>query len=341
MRTFHRRERYPITKENEIATFQGELEYYRSHNKYPVELLGHRIINIYRNINVQVVVSKKCNYSCPFCIENDRITNGQVERSPDEIFGVVVDQYINQGITPHVSITGGEPTLFPERLRKLYEIAVKKWGLSTVNINTNGTNSEILKEMDGVWINLSRHHYCDTKAAEIFGKKADYTIGPKTTMQCVMMKGYIDSVAEIKKYMDFFTAMRADGFSFRGMSTLDAGKEYTKEIDFSAAHAINFFAIVNEISNDPDFEFVQQKIGDHYWFEIYKYKGKPVRFTYSNFDFLRKVETEERKKNQWFSRATVISPFGKVYAGWTYDINELIPPTRPYVIHERNAVLAE
>jgi hypothetical protein len=143
------------------------------------------------------------------------------------------------------------------------------------------------------------------------------------------MKGYIDSVSEIKKYMDFFTLLGADGFSFRGMSTLDVGKEYVDEINFSNAHAVDFFSIVEEVSNDPAFEFVQQKIGDHYWFEHYNYKGKPVRFTYSNFDFLRKVETEERKNNQWFSRATIISPTGRVYAGWTYDINELRFPSHP------------
>lgn len=332
MRTYRRRERYSITKENEIATFMGELEYYRINNQNPVLLLGHRIVNIYRNINVQVVLSKKCNFACPFCIENDRNadSNDFLEHSgfPEMVFDTVISQYDDRGITPHVSITGGEPTLFPEKLKKIYELAVNKWHLPFVNINTNGANHEVLKDMENVWINLSRHHYCETKANEIFGKKSDYTIIPNTTMQCVMMKGYIDSIVEIKKYMDFFIAMRADGFSFRGMSTLDAGKEYTKEINFSAAHAVDFFSIVEEVSNDPSFEFVQQKIGDHYWFEIYTYKGKQVRFTYSNFDFLRKVETEERKNNQWFSRATVISPTGKIYAGWTYDINELrFPPT--------------
>ena len=330
MRTYRRRERYPITKENEIATFLGELEYYRSNNQNPVLLLGHRIVNIYRNINVQVVLSKKCNFACPFCIENDRTTDtdGFLERSCflENIFDMVIQQYDDHGITPHVSITGGEPTLFPEKLKKIYGLAINKWHLPFVNINTNGTNPDVLKDMENIWINLSRHHYCETKADEIFGKKSDYTIIPNTTMQCVMMKGYIDSVAEIKKYMDFFITMRADGFSFRGMSTLDAGKQYTNEVNFSAVHAIDFFSIVEEISNDPDFEFVQQKIGDHYWFEIYNYRGKPVRFTYSNFDFLRKVETEERKNKQWFSRATVISPVGKVYAGWTYDINELTLP---------------
>ncbi len=327
MRMFNKERRYPISKENEIETFKKELEYYRNYNVYNIRLFGYRIINIYKNINVQVVISKNCNYSCPFCIENDHTINEEIESPIGKIFDSIIDQYTGQGITPSVSITGGEPTLFPERLREIYQIAIKRWGLSRVNINTNGVNPDILEEMKGIRVNLSRHHYCETKADMIFGKKSDYVIGSNITMQCVMMKGFIDSVAEIKKYMDFFIAMRADGFSFRGMSKLDASKEYVREIDFSTTHAIDFFSIVNEVSNDPAFEFVQQKIGDHYFYEIYKYKGKPVRFTYSNFEFLRKVETEERKNGKSYSRATIISPSGKVYTGWTYNINELTIPS--------------
>ena len=329
MRTFERRERYPISRENELATFQGELEYYRTNNCFPVDIFGQRIVNIYKNINLQVVVGKQCNYSCSFCIENDQISSG-VTKIPNgifaEIFGDLIRAYRGQGVLPWISITGGEPTLFPERLALIYR-ALNDWGIAErANVNTNGINLKCLEPMKGIRINLSRHHYCEGKSEEIFGGRcSNYDIGESTVLQCVMMKGYIDSVAEIKRYMDFYGGIGAKGFSFRGLSTLDAGKQYEKEVNYSAAKAIDFFAIVNEVTNDPDFEFLQQKIGDHYWFEIYKYKGKIVRFTYSTFEFLRQVETEERKNGQWFSRATILRETGKVYAGWTYDINEIVP----------------
>ena len=121
--------------------------------------------------------------------------------------------------------------------------------------------------------------------------------------------------------MNHYIEVGASGFSFRGLTRLDAGKQYDKEVKFSLAHEIDFFGIANRVANDPDFEFVQQKIGDHYWFEIYRYRGKIVRLTYSNFAFLRKSETEERAKGAIFSRATIIHPDGKIYAGWTYDLN--------------------
>lgn len=128
--------------------------------------------------------------------------------------------------------------------------------------------------------------------------------------------------------MDHYAHKGAVGFSFRGLTKLDAGKEYSKEINWSAAHAVNFYEIVDMISKDDDFEFVEQKIGDHYWFEMWKYKGMMFRLTYSNFDWLRKVETEERNNNEWFSRATIVLPTGGVYSGWTYDINKIYQETQ-------------
>ena len=177
--------------------------------------------------------------------------------------------------------------------------------------------------MKGVKINISRHHYCETAANRIFRSTnpLEYIIPENASMQCVLMKDYIGSVAEIKKYIDFFSLLGVNGFSFRGLSALDPTKKYYSEVNFTSDQSVDFFAIANQIADDPDFQFVQQKIGDHYVYEIYTYKGKHVRFTYSNFDFLRKIETQERNNNQWYSRAIVISPQGHVYAGWTYDIN--------------------
>lgn len=328
MRTFERRHRFTITKENEVATFQGELEYYRTNNVFPVKILGNKILNIYKNINLQLVLGKACNYKCQFCIENDNISGDT--SATDYAFIDTLDDVIsdlrNYGITPWISITGGEPTLFKNRLQMVYNL-LSGWDLEKrANVNTNGTNLGLLEKMKGFRINLSRHHYCESKSREIFGSEdcSNYIMADNVVLQCVMMKGYIDSVTEMKKYMDFYSGIGATGFSFRGLSTLDAGKQYEKEVNFSLARSIDFFAIVNAVANDPEFEFLQQKIGDHYFFEIYKYKGKVVRFTYSNFEFLRKVETEERAMGQWFSRATIISPKAKVYAGWTYDINEIV-----------------
>jgi hypothetical protein len=202
--------------------------------------------------------------------------------------------------------------------------ATNQHGIQRVNINTNGTNLQCVADLDGYMVNLSRHHYNRNKIESVFGKQCDDILLPsKTVMQCVLMRGFVDGVDSMKKYMNHFLSLGAVGFSFRGLTRLDSGKEYSKEIDWTAAHETDAFAISNAVADDSDFQFVQQKIGDHYWFEIWKYRGVPMRITYSNFAWLREVETKERASGNWFSRATIILPSGKVFAGWTYDLNEI------------------
>lgn len=324
MRNTERSKRFPLTKENEIATFEGELKYYREHNTYAVRLFNKDIItNLYNQINVQVVVTKACNYHCPFCIEReggDTLASRNLFNNLDSTLAY----YNDYGIKPFISLTGGEPTLLPDSLVRIWR-AITRWNYADrTNINTNGADFSVLKEMPGIRINLSRHHYCETKAKQIFHTDDDlsYILAQKgMCMQCVLMKDYIGTVPEVKRYIEFFASLGAQGFSFRGMSSLDTTKRYSTQGAWTNDQQIDFFALVNEVANDPDFRFVQQKIGDHYVYEIYEYKGKVVRFTYSNFDFLRKVEVEERNKRQWYSRATIIGPSGNVYAGWAYDIN--------------------
>lgn len=321
-RFFNKTDRIVLSKETEIKQFQYEYDYYVNNNRFPVVLFNKPIINIYKNINLQIVITKKCGYKCGFCIENDDNYHCK-EISPLSNLAIVLQQYKEQNIIPHISITGGEPTLFPNRLKKILQL-IFDFHLSIVNVNTNGFDLSIMEEFPSIRINLSRHHYIHALNEQIFGKKiVDNILPNRTIMQCVMMKDYISSVQDVKDYMSYYILRGAIGFSFRGMSTLDVNKGYDNEISFSKQQSIDFYSIINQIANDEEFEFIQQKIGDHYWFEIYKYKEKIVRFTYSNFEWLKQIETIERNNNQWFSRVTVVSADGNAYSGWTYDINRL------------------
>lgn len=322
MRIFNKDNRMYLSEQTERIMFEAELDYYRNNNQYPVILFGHPITNIYKNINIQVIISKACNFRCGFCIENDRITSKTKEIDPSGLLKTVLQQYTAQGIFPNISITGGEPTLFEDRLNNVLNTALKY--TKKVSVNTNGSDLSLLKS-SGVAVNVSRHHYDPDRIKELFMSKSVPTleIFPKLVLQCVMMKDGINSIVEMKNYMDFYNSLGVSGFSFRGLTNLDAEKQYADEILFSENQAVDFLDICNQIAADDEFEFIQQKIGDHYLYEFYKYRGSFVRLTYSNFKLLREFESEERKNNQWFSRATIVHPHGKVYAGWTYDINEI------------------
>lgn len=325
MRTFDRTRRITLDFLQAETMFYTELEYYRNNNQHPVVLFGKKIINIYKNINVQVVISRGCNAKCQFCIERDDLTIcRELESPPTFLLDEVLSQYKEQGIVPCVSITGGEPTMFPKMLNETLGV-LKKHGIEKANINTNGSNLSAYPNLGNIRVNLSRHHHNDEISHFIFGRNIPLPpLNENIFMQCVLIDGVIDTVAKMKEYMDFFIAKGVGGFSFRGLSKLDVGKRYIHgETSFSNDRRIDLFGIANQVFQDSDFEFVQQKIGDHYWYEVYKYKGKPVRLTYSDFYYLSEVEQRERGDGQWFSRATIVSPFGKVFAGWTYDINQI------------------
>lgn len=301
MRTFDLAKRARLSDADELGLFHGELAYYREHNRYPVKLFGVPFTNIYKRINVQVLVTRACNLRCSFCIES-----GEGQRDDGDHIGVALDvlrQYVGQGIMPCLSITGGEPTLYPNRVERLIDGA-EALGIKSVNINTNGFRLYSCRIPSWINVNLSRHAI-EPVPMQITGH----------AMQCVLMQGGVDSVAAMMRYMNHYLALGASGFSFRGLTKREGAA--------SQRGAVDVRAIADELATNSDFQFVQQKVGDHYIYEIYRYRGVPVRLVYSNFDVLRQFETDERARGDVFSRATVVNSDGAVYSGWLFDLNEI------------------
>lgn len=328
MRIFNKNYRIKLSRDREIELFSEELDYYRINNQFPVSLFGKEIINIYKNINLQILVTNKCNLKCKFCIErSDDCDIIDDNNNPLDTLNYLLSQYNSSGICPNLSITGGEPSLNLSYLHRLINL-IKKHEINRLNINSNGSflDPSLFPYTN---INISKHHYEDVKNNEIFGKDREeycknFYYNHFINFQCVLLDGYIDSVDEIKKYIDFHIEHGIKRITFRGLSSLNVDKGYYEEsIQFCNNQTVDVFKILNDISEDKDFEFIQQKIGDHYIYELYKYKGITICFSYSNFTFLKQVEEEERQNGELYSRATILKPDGSVYIGWYYKINKI------------------
>ena len=136
MRTFDKTRRLLLAQEDERDMFQRELEYYTVHNCYPVVLFGKRITNIYKRVNVQVLITTACANKCAFCIEH---TDDQFAGSGEAMLKTLdslMQQYDEQGVSPCVSITGGEPALFPDLVRRVVDTCRKR-PLSAFSINSS------------------------------------------------------------------------------------------------------------------------------------------------------------------------------------------------------------
>lgn len=324
MRTFERSNRRTLDASLQEGMFDAEYDYYTRHNRYPVMLMGKPIINIYKRINLQVVLTEACPMRCGFCIE--RIDDVGTELDVTELFGAVLAQYGSQGVAPNVSITGGEPTLYPNRLKGALD-ACRSNGIRNVNINTYGHSWDVLSQYPEVRVNLSRHAVAPSPRDPVFmmPAPADHIDG-RTFIQCALLRDHIHTLPGMKVFMQQWMARTPPlaGFSFRGLSQLDDAKAYPEEQRlFCSSQCVDIFEIANQMFADPEFHFQQQKIGDHYWFEFYRWGSIPIRLTYSNFSYLRRREQEERARDEWLSRATVVHANGHVYAGWAYDINKV------------------
>lgn len=84
-----------------------------------------------------------CNLRCRFCYNKGLLNarNGKYY-SDKEIENIIIN---HQNLADNVVFTGGEPTLQPTDLKKACEIA-KKRGYD-VMLNTNGTNSDVIKDL--------------------------------------------------------------------------------------------------------------------------------------------------------------------------------------------------
>lgn len=109
-----------------------------------------------------------CNAKCPFCSAtagNHRVDLNKLKIVLDELIPSIVDK---------ISITGGEPLLYPE-LKELFELldSYKNKGLKFYAITTNGVHLKekinILEQSGIQYINISRSAISDAANDELFG----------------------------------------------------------------------------------------------------------------------------------------------------------------------------
>jgi molybdenum cofactor biosynthesis enzyme MoaA len=209
---------------------QFRSEYCSKNGKVP-----EKIDKPYTNIYVQM--TKNCNAKCQFC----------PWRQPHQVFDFKKYQKILATINKKVDInkvsfTGGEPTLYwKEFLEALIFTKECNYDIFTV-INTNGYQFTKLKKYSQYLnsIALSRHHYDDRINQQILGYNApdsrmlaNFKEKGILHLSCNLIKGYVDSEIEVKKYLDHASQL---GIYDVGFVSLMKVNNYCKEhhIDFNS-----------------------------------------------------------------------------------------------------------
>lgn len=202
-------------------------------------------------VNLYVKVTDECNAHCRFCC-NAGCTKSSSFNLP-KLYQCIEE--INRcGIRLNrICLTGGEPSLCYDRTCEIIKhVEDDPYCFATqLQLNTNGLseNSHQLMKMKRLdVISISLHHYDKERLQDIYGVKIAGEIAcypgidkRKVNVSCNLIKGYIDSYEEVKKYLDF---VASKGIRTIGFVSLMKVNDYCREnfIDYSG---IEFESVPN------------------------------------------------------------------------------------------------
>lgn len=215
---------------------------YRQHNRCVKTSLGRPL---YYHINIQVITTQECPFHCPFCMERQNPMEGNNDFNAQLL---ALETILSEHKGARLSITGGEPGLYPSHVKDLVELYKAKSDNVFVSINTTGISSEL---QNLAHINLSVNDYV----------KPDVDKFPGCTLQTV----FPDDEMTLDNIRRVMQESSATGFSFRFLSSINK-REYPVEI-------------WNELAEDSEIEIGTFRIGDFFVYATFNWNNKHGRVT--------------------------------------------------------------
>ncbi|MDD4900780.1 MAG: radical SAM protein [Patescibacteria group bacterium] len=258
----------------------------------------------YAGVDAKVYPTYKCEGNCPFCLTEIRPKTREADTEQFLVnFSEEMRKYCEGG-GRKVLFTGGEPTEAPDKLLGMLD-ELKKYQLDLVVLYTNGTNllrSVELKDEKGVMltllknhglqnINMSVHHYERQKRlaiSETVGKMDNENVfeavraeGINLRLNCTLMRDYIGSVGEVKRYIEWAVKCGIKDIYFRDLFHVENRNQRTtpgdkKKLSYTDDQRIDFNKLVADIQQDPDFEAKEQLSRHRDWGQTYIFLYKPT-----------------------------------------------------------------
>ena len=205
------------------------------------------------SLRLYIKVTDSCPCNCQFCANDNYKDFGNLDLNK---LAFVISYLQEKNYLHGISITGGEPMTNPSKLNDIINLIYCINPDMDVAISTNGLNFREFSFFDNVnkleSIHLSRHHYLDEVNSKIFGSnllpsREDIMYVQELlddrriiNINTLVMKGYIDSLKEIKKMLDFTGDI---GVYKNGFVSLMKCNDYSEE------RFINFSDIFENLDN--------------------------------------------------------------------------------------------
>jgi len=288
-----------------------------------------------------IVNTFKCNNHCSFCsfhkIQIQECSTAKLSKQIDRAFES------NTGFSNYsISITGGEPLIKQVRLASIMESLQKhndhiRW----IGFGTNGSlpiPDYLLNKYDKKEIRfyISRHHYNEKRSRLIFGnpnpkqsfEKCVTSLTNKNHIKlaatCNLIKGQIDSLSELCKYLDWVKKLNIHTVVFRELNKI--GKETASYPDPEIKRYMNYRerclvdmnSILQKIQEHAEFEFVEQTVRPFIYHEVWKRNGTIITFRRISEEGLLSYNRQDSRIDE-----LVLWPNSRLCGCWDYDMKVL------------------
>lgn len=271
-----------VPKLNSYEDILREMNYdfeYRIKDRLARTSLGRPL---YERINLQVVMTQECPYHCPFCIERKYPMKGQNNFTKQlESLRQVLKEHPNARLT----LTGGEPSLYINHVKEIYNTYKELSNQVFMSINTTLYNKEILNVGNGdITFNVSVNDYVHPDLSLFTDKCCYQTILDNEHMTLVNIKKIMENHPNIKQ------------FSFRFLTEID-----------KSDYSVNVF---NDIQDASDVKVGTFRIGDFFTYLTFSYNNQHARIT------LGDMNTQINRDYQDGYSNIIIHPDGRIGVNW-------------------------
>ncbi len=193
------------------------------------------------SVNLFVKVTRGCNARCLFCSNADSPTVEQFDM--DKLMESIDEILANNIILNRINITGGEPAVVSSLVDDiLNRLSQKPYDEIHTHLNTNGLlpqSQALMRHPRWNSISMSLHHYDLSRLSKIYGVdipadafRFDDIDLQKVNASCNLIRGYIDSPAEVQHMLDFALSL---GLPRLGFVSLMKVNDYCRQhyVDFS------------------------------------------------------------------------------------------------------------
>jgi molybdenum cofactor biosynthesis enzyme MoaA len=130
------------------------------------------------------------------------------------------------------------------------------------------TNAQMMRLRDGLSVPQLREAVARAGAG-----------GTRPRLSCVLLRGAIDNLEGILRYLDFAAALGVDNVIFRQLMKTDPARAAVNHVvRYSDARRVMLEPLLDALSADGRFQFQRQIVGYYYYVEVWRNGGIDVVF---------------------------------------------------------------